>query len=156
MDSKVDSMMDSIRGRRSLRSGGGRDRLRSFGFVGSAVLAHATRRLDDEQATCHARVTNGSEQRYERGFDVTRGRPRRRPDDDDSGVARRRVPHGVGEVSVESDERASVRGAHGDQGLVGRQAETLTLGSGHIMPSINEKPAPACAEIGVQLELHDA
>jgi hypothetical protein len=39
---------------------------------------------------------------------------------------------------------------------VGRPGETLTLGGGEVVPSIDQKPPPARTEIGVQLELHDA
>ena len=83
MDSKVDSMMDSIRGEQAAAAWAATaptgvprgscvarcDRgarfvpvcLRCFGFVSSAVFPHATRRLDDEQATRDARITNGLE-----------------------------------------------------------------------------------------------
>jgi hypothetical protein len=43
------------------------------------------------------------------------------------------------------------------RGVVGgRPGETLTLGGGEVVPSIDQKPPAARTEIGVQLELHDA
>jgi len=72
------------------------------------------------------------------------------------GVPRRRVAHGVGEVGIEHDERASLRGARGEQRLIGRPGEILNFGRRYVVPSLDENPASACTEIGVQLELHDA
>jgi hypothetical protein len=59
-------------------------------------------------------------------------------------------------ISVEGNERASLCRADGYQHLVWCPTEILHLGSGHVVASIDEKPASTRTEIRVQLELHDA
>jgi hypothetical protein len=59
------------------------------------------------------------------------------------------VLHSVGEIGVESDECASLRGACGDQNLIGRHGETLNFGGGYVVPCIVEKPAPACTKTDI-------
>ncbi len=63
-------------------------------------------------------VSSRSEQRCEGRLDVSRGCPGRRPEGDDASVPRRRLPQRVGEIGNEGDQRASLRGASGNQGLV--------------------------------------